>query len=213
MDNQSNSFILKDYLPENALEEIGEMIDKYQVTIRLAKNRKRVNGTYSRPTKHYSHRISINQNLNPYAFLITLLHEFAHLYAWVYDRSFRHNIAWKKHFTTLLLHFIHLKSFPKDVETALFLHINNMKSSDFLDLHLSRTLQTYDKVVLREDEMPLSDLPVNAYFTYNGKMYVNKGIIRKYYLCKDIKTSKKYRFHPLAIVLCSKRRKIKHICI
>ena len=102
MDNQSNSFILKDYLPENALEEIGEMIDKYQVTIRLAKNRKRVNGTYSRPTKHYSHRISINQNLNPYAFLITLLHEFAHLYAWVYD-AFSTQYSMEKHFTTLLL--------------------------------------------------------------------------------------------------------------
>ncbi len=202
MDSQNNYLILKPYLPENSLTEVREMIEKYQVNIRLAKNRKRIHGTYYRPTKHDGHRISINQNLNPYAFLITFLHEFAHLYSWVYDHSFQHGKIWQKHFSSLLLRFITLKAFPIDIETALLLHIENVKSSDFLDVNLSRILQKYDNIDLKENEAMLADIPVSAFFSYNNKTYINQGLMRKYYLCKDIATNKKYRFHPLALVQC-----------
>ena len=71
---------LKPYLPPGALPPHQKLTGKALCQIRVSKPRKTKLGDYRRPGRpHQPHRISINGNLNPYAFLITLLHEWAHL--------------------------------------------------------------------------------------------------------------------------------------
>src|SRR5919107_445470 len=70
---------LQDFLPEGTYEPVLEYLHHYRVHLTVAKERKSILGDYRHRTKHESHRISVNGNLNKYSFLITLLHELAHL--------------------------------------------------------------------------------------------------------------------------------------
>lgn len=193
--------ILSDYIPSGVLDEVCEMIEKHNVSLKITRSRKRIHGSYCRPIKNHSHRITVNRDLNPYMFLITLLHELAHLYAWVYDHSLKHDDTWKQHFSTLIVRFIQKNSFPEDVTAALLTHLKNVKSSDFLDIPLTRTLQAYDTAIKNEGEVVLSDLPMESLFMCYNKVFVKQKLLRKYFLCKDLKTNRYYRYHPLAKVL------------
>ncbi|MDY0015980.1 MAG: SprT-like domain-containing protein [Bacteroidales bacterium] len=199
--NENIETLLADYLPLAALTEVCEMISSHGVHIKITKSRKRIHGSYYRPIKNYSHRITINHDLNPYAFLITLLHEFAHLYAWEYNRCLKHGKPWKQHFSNLLMKFINDHVFPDDIQAALLSHLNHITSSDFLDIPLSRTLQAYDKEsILKNGEVLLSDIPMQTIFMYNQRKFVKQKLLRKYYLCKELNTNKMYKYHPLAKV-------------
>lgn len=197
---KQNDLFITQYVPSGAVEEMISMLETTEVIVRLSAPRKRVHGTYCRPVKGYSHRISINNDLNPYAFLITLLHEFAHLYAFEQDKSLRHDAAWKKHFSVLLHRFIALNVFPEDIENALLHHLQRIRSSDFMDIQLTCVLQSYDSIQEENNEIVLMDLPEKTKFMYNNKMFTKQERLRKYYVCIEIKTKRKYRFHPLAKV-------------
>jgi len=145
-----------------------------------------------------AHIITINNDLNPYAFLITLLHEIAHLQAFVNHRSLEHGEKWKNCFTLLLKQFISLNVFPFDVQCALEKHTQKIKSSDFLDIFLTKTLQKYDKKSeISQNLIYLEDIPEDTVFFYGNKKMKKQTLIRKYYLCKELKTNRLYRCHPL----------------
>jgi len=138
--------------------------------------------------------------LNPYTFLITLLHEFGHLFAFEQDKSLRHDTAWKKHFAGLIRRFVELDVFPADIKEALLRHLQGIRSSDFMDIHLTRTLQSYDEILHADNDSLVMDLPETSRFYYNNKVFIKQACLRKYYVCLEIKTKRKYRFHPLAKV-------------
>jgi len=70
---------LQNYLPPGTYEPVLSYLRQYKVHLTVARERKSVLGDYRHSTHHANHRISVNGNLNPYSFLITLLHELAHL--------------------------------------------------------------------------------------------------------------------------------------
>ena len=64
---------LKQYLPEGSFDEVSDYLEKYKVQLTITRERKTLLGDYRNSFAGKSHRISVNGNLNPYAFLITLL--------------------------------------------------------------------------------------------------------------------------------------------
>ena len=76
---QRNSEILKKYLPEETVMVISEWIIEFDFKLKITKERKTRLGDYTSPRGDLNHTITINYNLNKYAFLITLVHEVAHL--------------------------------------------------------------------------------------------------------------------------------------
>ena len=72
---------LEAFLPPNTFAGVLEYLQVYKVHLTVARERRSILGDYRHRTPHHAHRISVNGNLNPYAFLITLLHELAHLLA------------------------------------------------------------------------------------------------------------------------------------
>ena len=54
-------------------------LHQYKVHLTVARERKSILGDYRHRTHYQNHRISVNGNLNKFSFLITLLHELAHL--------------------------------------------------------------------------------------------------------------------------------------
>jgi len=75
----SDKEILAQYIPEEAIDKVLNRIIEKKVHLKITRGRRTKLGDYRPPVRHSNHRISINHDLNPYAFLITFIHEFAHL--------------------------------------------------------------------------------------------------------------------------------------
>src|SRR5690606_32853999 len=88
---------LKNYIPEASFDLLMQYILHYKVKLTITRKRKTILGDYRHPHGNLGHRISINENLNRYAFLITLLHEMAHLltYEKYGNRVKSHGKEWK----------------------------------------------------------------------------------------------------------------------
>ena len=100
--------ILQTYLPPGTYEPVMQYLHQYQVHLTVAKERKSILGDYRHRTHGKTHRISVNGNLNVYSFLITLLHELAHLITFEQfgNKVQSHGKEWKYIFGQLLDQFI-----------------------------------------------------------------------------------------------------------
>src|SRR6478609_3967629 len=109
------------FLPPDSYSYVAEYLHRYKVHLTVAKARSSVLGDYRNAYKDKQHRISVNGNLNKYAFLITLLHELAHLFTHEKygHRVQAHGKEWKDEFGKILAKFLLKKLFPPDIEKAL----------------------------------------------------------------------------------------------
>jgi SprT protein len=197
---QKNSEILKKYLPEQSVELIAEWIVKFDFKLKIKKERSTRLGDYTSPRPGLNHTITINHNLNKYAFLITLVHEIAHLVTYnTYKNAVNpHGKEWKENFKSLIQPFLNTETFPLEVFAALRKYMQNPAASSCSDVHLLRTLKLHDEST---DTVFLEYLPINAVFLYNGSRVFQKGEkIRKRFKCKEINSGMVYLFNPLVEV-------------
>lgn len=197
--------ILRNYIPDEAAEIISRWIKESGCKFKISKSRLSKFGDYRPPYKDKGHRISVNQDLNPYAFLITTIHEFAHLKTWNQHQYLvkPHGTAWKTNFKKLMNIFFGLNIFPEDIESAVQAYLQNPKASSCTDIHLSRALKKYDEVI--ENHHTVETLPELSVFSLkNGRVFKKGGKLRKRYRCIEIKTGRVYLFSPIAEVLLMK---------
>ena len=99
---------LQDFLPPNTYDGVLSYLRQYKVHLTVAKERKSILGDYRHRTSHTNHRISVNGNLNKYSFLITLLHELAHLVTFEQhgNRVLAHGREWKTIYGVFLHQFL-----------------------------------------------------------------------------------------------------------
>jgi SprT protein len=129
-----NQGILSKYIPGPAVPIISEWIYTFDFKLKIKKSRSTKYGDYRPPVDKLNHHISINHDLNPYAFLITLVHEIAHLSNWkkTKGRVKPHGEEWKQEFRLLMRPFFELGIFPADVHRALASYLINPAASSFL---------------------------------------------------------------------------------
>ena len=147
------------------------------------------------------HQITINATLNKYRFLITLVHEIAHLAAFEkYGRHIKpHGLEWKKTFQYLMLPFIRPEIFPSKLLPVLAKHFKNPKASSDTDAVLSLALKQYDSQHL--DKTYVFELPLGSVFRiYNGKLFKKGNKRIKRYECVELSSGKLYLFQPNAEV-------------
>lgn len=195
-----NQKVLSKYIPEKAVALISEWIYTYDFKLKIKKSRSTKLGDYRSPYKGKNHIISVNNDMNPYAFLITLVHEIAHLcnYEEHKNRVKPHGKEWKNHYKSLMNHFLGKDIFPEDVETALNNYMSNPAASSCSDINLLRVLKKYDA---NTTGVILEELPEGSTFSYNKKRHFIKGErIRKRYKCQEVGTNKVYLFNPIAEV-------------
>ncbi len=194
--------ILAAYLPEKAVDIVFDWIKNKKVHFKITKNRKTKLGDYRPPVHHPNHRISVNHNRNPYAFLITFTHEYAHLLVFEQykNRVLPHGREWKRIYKNLMQEIIDTGVFPEDLRQVLSQSIENSKASSVSDLKLSRVLHKYDK-----EEIPIlrvEDIPAGAVFeTATGKRFKKGEKRRIRYKCTSIENGRLYLFHPLTPVV------------
>lgn len=197
---ERNKSILAKYLPDNSVDMIAEWVYHFDFKLKIKKSRSTKYGDYRPPLKNTNHQITINHDLNKYAFLITLVHEIAHLGTWLKHKNKvkPHGEEWKNEFKILMSPFMKEDIFPTDIIHALQNYLKNPAASSCSDLSLFRTLKKYDK---KEDVVFLEALPLNTIFKIKEDRYFLKGEkIRTRYKCKEIKSERFYLFNPLCEV-------------
>jgi SprT protein len=189
---------LKTYLPDGSFEYVLYYLQHYKVQLTITRERKSVLGDYRNAHGGNGHRISVNGTLNKYAFLITLLHELAHLFTWERfgHRVQAHGNEWKNEYSKVLAKFLLKKIFPADIEKALMKTLQNPAASSCADTHLLRVLHHYDE--RNGGAVLLESLPEGAMFSIKGGRRFQKGQrIRKRYRCVEQPGGAVYLFSPV----------------
>src|ERR1035437_873000 len=201
---ERNQSILYKYIPEKAVPTISEWIFKFDFKLRIKKSRSSKYGDYRPPVKGENHLITINHDMNKCAFLITLVHEIAHLSNYNKNKNSvkPHGEEWKIHYKLLMQQFLIPDIFPADIIIALRKYISNPAASSCSDTNLLRVLKNYD---IRQHTVLLEELPIATVFQYNQSRNFIKGEqIRKRFKCKEVQTNRMYLFNPLTEVLAIK---------
>src|SRR3982074_2323937 len=104
---------LEEFLPPGTYNAVVEYLNFHKVHLTVARERRSILGDYRHRTHHSNHRISVNGNLNKFAFLITLVHELAHLLTFEQysNRVQSHGREWKLIYAKLLDQFIRNQTF------------------------------------------------------------------------------------------------------
>lgn len=185
--------VLSGFLPAAAVAYVTDLILKHQARVRLTRERSSKYGDYRPPHGGLGHRISVNQTLNPYALLVTLLHEFAHLRVWEQHKNTvrPHGPEWKEAFADIMEPVLHDEVFPSHLLTVLKRYLRNPAASSCTDPHLMEALSAHNPP--SEYEIILRELPVGARFaTKKGGTYSKVELRRTRCLCVCQETGPKF---------------------
>ncbi len=197
---------LQRFLPEAAVARACEMLRQYPHHLIITPPRSTKLGDFT-ARRGGRHLLTVNGNLNCYAFLITLMHELAHLITYLEHRDNvkPHGTEWKSAFRTTLSPFIRAGVFPNDISEAVKNYMADPGASTCTDIKLSKVLAKYDKNS-NPNVMLLDDVPAGAKFYYGRtKRIFQKGAkLRTRYKCIELPAKHQYLFSPLVkVMLCN----------
>ena len=190
---------LQDFIPNTAFDQVSKLLLHDNLVVKIKKERKTRHGDYRR-LPNGKHQITINSNLNPYRFLITLVHEIAHFEAYTtYGKLIKpHGPEWKSIFQHLMLPFIRPEVFPNDVLPLLAMHFKNPKASSDSDPVLSLKLKQFDAP---NGKTFIFDVPEGSTFrSSNGKVFRKGPKRRTRFECTELASGRLYVFNPNAEV-------------
>ena len=191
--------ILQTHVPATALEYCINLWKQSRFDLKVTKSRQTKVGDFtSRRTKNHP-RITLNNDLNPYLFLVTYVHEVAHLRVYLqYGNSVDpHGEQWKTTFTDLMVPLLWENVFPDEILHELRRHMINPKASSFADTILTQAFRKFDR---NTSQMELSEVPEGSIFRLQEK-YFKKGKLRRTrVLCRELQSKRDYLVPADALV-------------
>lgn len=189
---------LRQHLPAAAWPPVQDLLRELAVPVHVVKPRRSKLGDYWMPRDGRPPKITVNNDLNPYAFLVTLVHEFAHHTTWLSaKRAEPHGAEWRREYQRLMRPFLSPAVLPPDVHIALEGHLRRAPASSCTDRSLMRTLLRHEN----EPVLVLERLPERSLFQFNGAVYVKGPRMRKRYKCRCLNNHRIYIMDPLIEVL------------
>ena len=191
--------VIKDYIPDAAIPLLTNYLKYWEFNLVIVKNRNTKHGDF-RMLSEGVHQISVNNSLNPYRFLITIIHEIAHLVAFKDFGYFikPHGKEWKSCYQKLITPFLKPEIFPKKLLDLLVHHFKNPKASTDSDFNLVIELNKFDP---ETEKNYIFELDLGTIFEiHNSRKFVLGSMRKKRYECKEISTQRKYLFSPHAQV-------------
>lgn len=185
--------ILDKYFPKKAYEHLESLISAYHFSFKVTKNRISKLGDF-RAREGDTPTITVNGSLNPYSFLITFLHELAHLAVHLeYGRQVKpHGTEWKNQFQEFLLEAIKHHIFPDELLPAILSFINNPKASTSATPALMKALASYDQHKPNLGEVYLDEIPIGMQFSFRGEHYLKIEKRRTRVLCERVSDKRRY---------------------
>ncbi len=187
------------YLPERAIAKCASLIAGHKVVIHVVRNRKTKHGDFRvQPKRPVS--ITINAMENPYRFLLTFLHEWAH-YKVFTSYTFRkkpHGKEWKSAFQQMVAPFLEGDIFPESLLIPLKKHMQNARATFAADANLSMALRAFDQP---NNKKCIFELEQGALFNaQDGRVFSKDAKRRTRFVCTCVKTKKQYLFPPFVEV-------------
>lgn len=189
---------LSAFVPKGAVDMVMQYLVQYKVHLTITRERKSILGDYRFAVNGKNHRISVNGNLNEFAFLITLLHELAHLVAFLrYGNSIAsHGREWKHVYGEILHEFLMLGIFPPDIAREVSSTLHNPAAGSCAEDGLLRALRRYDSH--DGNKKLVEEIAEGRLFqTDDGRIFKRGNQLRKRIRCLEAKTGKVYLFSPV----------------
>lgn len=190
---------LAKYIPAPSIPIVYSWLVPHQIKLKISKPRTSKLGDFRITSRKGPAQISVNGDLNPYSFLITLTHEVAHLKDFDVKGHLRqaHGPTWKAHYKDLLIQLLDEGVFPDDLIPALHRHIDRPKAASCSDPQLLEALRTYDE----NPSLRLKDLHEGAVFQLsNGRTFERGNLRRTRFKCLEISTQRWFLIHGEAQV-------------
>jgi SprT protein len=182
---------LEDHVPAASVDYCFALWSDTRFIFKLRKARLSKVGDFTyRPGQ--TQQITINQDLHPYLFLTTYIHEVAHLKVHQLHghRVSAHGFEWKKNFQELMLPVLDSVIYPLPLLKGLKKHMANPKASSFSDPELTALFRAYDEKVAKA--ILVSQLSEGSIFSFHGRWF-RKGITKRTrVLCLEVKTRRQY---------------------
>jgi len=191
---------IESFVPKASFPKLSEYLNQWQVNIVITRKRYTKHGDF-RALPKGGHQITVNEMSNPYRFLITTLHEIAHLIAY---KNFGpkikpHGKEWKHVFREIILPFLVSEIFPEELLRVLLLHFRNPKASSDTDTQLAVVLNKYDS---ENEKNYIFELENGSIFEiHNGRRFVRGKKRTKRYECREVDGKRLYLFSPHAQVI------------
>ena len=190
---------IENYVPTASFPQLSEYLRHWQVNLVITRKRHTKHGDF-RALPKGGHQITVNEMPNPYRFLITTLHEIAHLIAFkdFGPRIKPHGKEWKHVFRKIMLPFLEPEIFPEELLRVLKLHFRNPRASSDTDTQLAVVLNKFDPENEKNYIFELEDGSV--FEIYNGRRFIKGKKRTKRYECRELEGKRLYLFSPHAQV-------------
>ncbi|PCH50664.1 MAG: sprT domain-containing protein [Flavobacteriaceae bacterium] len=183
---------LSKYIPKNAIHLVNEILINHPIPIKIVNSRSTKHGDFKR-FKNGSLQITINNSLNTYQFLLTLIHEIAHFTTFKQSKRVKpHGIEWKLNFQHLMLPFLQPTIYPQNLLPLLANYLKNPKASTGADVNLTYALKQYDEI---SEKNFIFELQQGSIFTFNKKNYKKGNKRRTRFECIELNSKKTYLFN------------------
>lgn len=182
---------LQPHLPAATLDYCTELWQQNPFHFHLSKKRVSKSGDFTCRHGH-TPRITVNRDLTPLEFLITYVHEVAHLHVHkTYGfKAEAHGTEWKQKFQELMRPILQEHIFPEPIFSCLIQHMQNPKASTYADGELTRLLHRGDP---RTSKLVyLADLPEGSTFDLNGRFFKKGKLKRTRVLCTEVKSKRQF---------------------
>jgi SprT protein len=191
MTKENARLLFENHVPPLAVDYCLHLFVSNSFKLTLRKNRITKVGDFTYRPGH-TPRITVNHDLHPYLFLITYIHEVAHLvvHQEYRNRAEAHGAEWKTSFQNLLAPILNEQIFPLELFNALKKHMINPKASSFSDAELTKVIRQYDpKAIAR---IILSEIPEGSIFSLNKRWFKKGKLRRTRFECLELKSKKNY---------------------
>ena len=180
---------IDNYLPQNALPRVRELLEEHNFILKIVNERVTKHGDF-RKLKSGEYQITINNNLNPFQFLLTLIHEIAHhITHQEYGHVKPHGKEWKFTFKKLMLPFLNPDIYPAELLPPLAKYLLNPKASSDSDPQLALAMKGPKK---ESHKKYIFELKHGSSFVLKKKSYRILEKKRTRYLCLEIDSDRKY---------------------
>jgi len=190
--------ILKQHLPPKSIEYCTELSKQYSFELSLSFDRKSKFGHYKYWPQTKTHIISINRGLSQPLFLITFIHELAHLDVMLhYGRRVKpHGKEWKNTFRSLLAPVLSPSIFEQNLLSALAIHLKKPKATLSADPVLWGTLFPSAST----NTLAVKDIEVGSSFVFKNRVFKKIKTRRTRALCFESKSGNNYLIPLLASI-------------
>ena len=194
--------LFRRHIPESAVPYCLQLWEESPFHFFVKKPRNTKLGDFRFRRDQSIQTITLNLDLNPYQFLLTLIHEVAHLRAFAQHGTAHapHGPEWKAKFKQLLDPLLNESIFPRDILVPLKLHMRNPSASSARDLFLMKEMSKYDVTTQQKTTFFLADLATHTHFELAGRKFKKGETRRTRILCEELETGKKYLVSRLAKV-------------